>query len=113
MPGGANSLGKATCVLFGKKGWFVGAYDTDVEALKALVEELGAANCVAGLLDATELAPVQAAVARFGERTGFKMDCCYNNSGYFSLGDFGLTRHEEFFPDNGTEASPLVVPWGV
>jgi len=95
VTGAASGIGRATCELFQKNGWFIGAYDVDAEGLVSLVKDLGRQNCVAAVLNTTDMVAVQAAVAHFGERTGFKMDCVFNNAGILRGGDFGLAPYRD------------------
>ena len=40
VTGAASGIGKATCLLFGNKGWRVGCYDVDVDGARRVAEQL-------------------------------------------------------------------------
>jgi|EP01046_Picozoa_sp_COSAG06_P048068 NAD(P)-dependent dehydrogenase (short-subunit alcohol dehydrogenase family) len=69
VTGGARGIGRATCELFAAQGWFIGCFDLNAESLLETVKVLGRDNCIAQVLDVTDVAAVQTAVSRFGERT--------------------------------------------
>ncbi len=81
ITGAASGMGRETARLFRQKGWFIGAYDVNVDGLHALEGELGADNCVVRCLDVTDKADYERALAEFGSATGGKMDILYNNAG--------------------------------
>jgi hypothetical protein len=56
--------------MFAQRGWFIGAYDVNEASLFALVADLGAENCVASVLDTTNMLAVTQTMAQFGTRTG-------------------------------------------
>jgi len=100
ITGAASGMGRATAELFAAKGWFIGAYDVNEEGLRSLGEELGADNCLVRILDVTDKADFDLAVAEFGERTGGTLDIMFNNAG---IGQGG------FFEDVPYELSMKVV----
>ena len=57
VTGAASGIGRATCVLFAERGWFVGATDVDQAGLQSLAAELGGEKaCHAVVLDTTRSA---------------------------------------------------------
>ena len=74
ITGAAAGIGLATAELFAGRGWYVGAYDVNVTGLDSLVRRIGADNCVAAVLDTTNMVAVQSTMSLFGQRTGFKLD---------------------------------------
>ena len=80
ITGAASGIGRATATFFHKKGWFVGCYDIDAEALQALETELGD-NCVSSYLDVRDKEGFDAAMASFAEQTGGRLDIMFNNAG--------------------------------
>jgi NAD(P)-dependent dehydrogenase (short-subunit alcohol dehydrogenase family) len=81
ITGAASGIGRATATLFAEKGWFIGAHDLNPEGLESLRTEIGADNGSFETLDVTDSAAFDAAVACFGEATGGKLDCMFNNAG--------------------------------
>ncbi len=95
ITGAASGMGRETARLFKQKGWFVGAYDVNIEALRALESELGADNCVVRRFDVTDKADYERALAEFSASTAGKMDILYNNAGIGVGGYFDQTPFEE------------------
>ena len=50
ITGAASGIGRATAIYFSNKGWFVGSYDVDADALSELQQELGD-GCISSCLD--------------------------------------------------------------
>jgi len=100
ITGAASGIGRATAVLFAEKGWFVGAFDVNTDGLATLTQEIGADNCITGILDVTRKKNFAEAIAAFGAETGATMDVLYNNAG---IGESG------FFEDVPYEAALRVV----
>ena len=44
VTGAASGIGRATALLFAKKGWFVGAVDVNEQRLESLTKEMGTNN---------------------------------------------------------------------
>ena len=88
ITGAASGMGRATALLFARKGWIVGAYDLDSEGLASLETEISAANGVFAELDVTDQAGFAAAMAGFGEVTGGTLDLMFNNAGIAVTGLF-------------------------
>ena len=80
VTGAASGIGRATARLFHSRGWFVGAYDIDSEALDTLADELGT-SCVTGVLDVTDKAAFDDALAHFATATEGRLDLMFNNAG--------------------------------
>lgn len=95
ITGAASGMGLETARLFHSEGWFVGGYDVNAEGLKSLEAELGAENCVTRLLDVTDKADYEKAVAEFAELTDGKMDILYNNAGIGRGGFFDEQPFED------------------
>jgi NAD(P)-dependent dehydrogenase (short-subunit alcohol dehydrogenase family) len=95
ITGAASGIGRATAILFARNGWFVGAYDRNVEGLKTLADEIGAENCVTGELDVTDKPAFEAALAGFAKQTGGKLDLLYNNAGIGRGGPFDQQPFED------------------
>ena len=81
ITGAASGMGRETALLFAEKGWFVGAYDLNADALTTLASDIGEPNCVVGTLDVTDRDGFAAVVATFEEATGGTLDLMFNNAG--------------------------------
>src|SRR5215472_9656940 len=88
ITGAASGMGRETAKLFHEKGWFVGAYDVNLDGLRTLEQELGSDNCAISKLDVTSKADFDAAVSAFGQETDGKMDILYSNAGIGESGWF-------------------------
>lgn len=88
ITGGASGMGRETAKLFSGKGWFVGAFDVNVDGLKTLEQELGSDNCLIRRLDVTDKKDFEGAMAAFAEETGGKMDLLFSNAGIGESGWF-------------------------
>ena len=86
ITGAASGIGRSTAVLFASKGCFVGAYDTDVEGLASLGEELGGDNSCFRKMDVADFGSVREAVEHFSSFTGGEMDVLFNCAGILRMG---------------------------
>ncbi len=87
ITGAAGGIGKATAQLFHSKGWCVGCYDVDAEALQRLGRELGD-GCLTATLDVTDKRAFDEAMAIFAERSKGRLDIMFNNAGMAVGGSF-------------------------
>ncbi len=94
ITGAASGMGRETAKLFQSKGWFVGAYDVNIDGLKTLEQEIGSDNCITGKLDVASKPDFDAAIASFGEETGGKMDMLFSNAGIGESGWFEDVPYE-------------------
>ena len=95
ITGAASGMGRETALLFAGKGWFVGGFDVQAEALNALAAEIGADNCIVRRLDVTDREDYKAAIAAFAAATDGKMDMLYNNAGIGRGGPFADQPFED------------------
>lgn len=108
VTGAASGIGKATSLLFGKRGYLVGSYDVDVEGAKAVADEVVRAGGAAthGRIDVTSGESWSAAAADFEQRTrdeasqrdadhaSGRLDVLFNCAGILRMG-----RFEDVGPD--------------
>ena len=81
ITGAASGMGRETALLFARKGWFVGAYDVNQDALDTLAAEIGPDNGRFEILDVTDPAAFERALKDFGEATGGTLDLMFSNAG--------------------------------
>lgn len=96
VTGAAAGIGRETAKLFAARGWFVGLYDVNAEALRALAGEIGAAQCHYAALDVTDAAQFADRLAAFFDAAGQRLDLLFNNAGIAASTDFEqipLARH--------------------
>jgi NAD(P)-dependent dehydrogenase (short-subunit alcohol dehydrogenase family) len=91
VTGAASGIGKATSLLFGRKGWRVGCYDVDVDGARQVAEQIGSA--VHGRIDVTSEESWRTAVTDFTASTQ-DLDVLFNCAGVLRMG-----RFEDVSPD--------------
>lgn len=87
VTGAASGIGKATALLFGRRGWFVGCYDVDVEGTRRVAEEIGH-RASHGRVDVTNAESWRTALSDFESSGGGKMDVLFNCAGVLRMGKF-------------------------
>ena len=85
ISGGAAGIGLATARLFRSKGWTVGVYDVDADALAAA--KSADPELITGTLDVREPEQWDQALADFTAHTGGSLDVLDNNAGVLISGD--------------------------
>lgn len=95
ITGAASGMGRETALLFGQRGWFVGAYDLQADKLRTLAHDLGPEHCMTGVLDVGNKAAYDHAMAVFSQACDGRLDLLFNNAGITGSGLFGDTTHEE------------------
>jgi len=86
ITGAGSGIGRATALHFAAQGWFVGLFDLNGPALKALADEIGTANCSYLAMDVTSPEEVATAVDTFSSRTGGRMDALFNCADILFMG---------------------------
>jgi NAD(P)-dependent dehydrogenase (short-subunit alcohol dehydrogenase family) len=94
ITGAASGMGRETAKLFAGKGWFVGAFDVNLEGLQTLEQEIGADNCFIRRLDVTDKTDFEATVTAFGAETGDTLDLLFSNAGIGESGWFEDVPYE-------------------
>lgn len=103
ITGATAGIGRATALLFARKGWFVGIAARDAAKLQALSKELGETQCSWHPMDVADAAQVQAALAQFAQRTNGKLHVLVNNAGVLDAGhfeDIPLSQHHAIIDTN-------------
>ena len=77
ITGSGRGIGRASAEYFAGKGWKVGVFDIDAEA----VSWASGPEYVAGVIDVTSPESWEKALARFAEATGDRLDVLVNNAG--------------------------------
>jgi NADP-dependent 3-hydroxy acid dehydrogenase YdfG len=73
ITGAASGIGKATALLFAKKGWYVGLYDINESSLEPLARDIGEKQCCYSSMDVADKDSVKQAMAHFAGNTGGKI----------------------------------------
>jgi len=95
ITGAASGIGRETALLFASRGWRVGLFDVNEQALAQVAREAGEGRALARRLDVRDLADYRAAVAAFSEWTGGRMDALFNCAGIMRMGPFAEVPIEE------------------
>lgn len=88
ITGGASGIGRATAILFYKRGWTVGIADLNLDAAQRLAEELGQERAFAYKLDVTDPESCKRAVDEFCGSNGGGLDALFNCAGLLAIGMF-------------------------
>ncbi|CAH0350881.1 SDR family oxidoreductase [Aquabacterium sp. CECT 9606] len=103
ITGAAAGIGRAVAERFAHAGWFVGLYDVDEAALRALREQLGADRCHAGRLDVSNADDWAPQLEAFWQAAGQRLDLLFNNAGVSVTSPFEeaeLARHHRLIDIN-------------
>lgn len=86
VTGAASGIGKASALLFGRRGFCVGCYDIDVEGAGRVAAELPSASH--GRIDVTSEESWKTAVLDFASSSGERLDVLFNSAGILRMGHF-------------------------
>ncbi|HET8708009.1 MAG TPA: SDR family oxidoreductase [Pseudomonadales bacterium] len=103
ITGAASGIGKATAMLFAKKGWFVGLADRDEMGVRRLHQQLGTRITSFHRVDVTDFASVKEALEAFSSQTGGQLHVLLNNAGVLKVGcfeDIPLAAHHQIIDVN-------------
>jgi NAD(P)-dependent dehydrogenase (short-subunit alcohol dehydrogenase family) len=87
VTGAASGIGKASALLFGRRGWFVGCYDIDVDGARRVAAEIGT-RASDGRVDVTNAESWKTALSDFEAVAGGRMDVLFNCAGILRMGKF-------------------------
>ena len=96
ITGAGSGIGLATAQRFLQAGWFVGAFDLNVEGVQALADQHGEGKVYADVIDVTDDDSVSAAITAFTAATSGPMDVLFNSAGVLQIGPFAdvpLDKH--------------------
>ena len=85
VTGAASGIGRATALLFGRRGYSVGCYDIDVDGARKVAESMNSASH--GRIDVSNEESWAAAVSDFESAYG-RMDVLFNCAGILRMGRF-------------------------
>lgn len=88
ITGAAAGIGLATAKHFAARGWFVGLYDVNRDALARAVVDGGFTDAHSGYCDVTDRESIDAALQDFASRTGGEIKVVVNNAGVLTAGPF-------------------------
>lgn len=88
ITGAASGIGKATALLFARRGWYVGLFDVDEGKLGVLARQIGEGRCCCGGVDVADSASVKRALDHFAVNSGGRIDVLFNNAGILRVGFF-------------------------
>jgi len=95
ITGAGSGMGRGGAKLFHAKGWRVGAVDRNDEGLKTLQDELGEDRLWIRVVDVTDKAALDGALADFcAGNTGGGLDMMWNNAGIGETGWFEDVPYE-------------------
>jgi NAD(P)-dependent dehydrogenase (short-subunit alcohol dehydrogenase family) len=95
ITGAGSGMGREGAKLFHANGWRVGAVDRNGDGLAALSQELGAERLWTRVIDVTDKAALDSALADFcAGNTGGGLDMMWNNAGIGESGWFEDVPHE-------------------
>jgi NAD(P)-dependent dehydrogenase (short-subunit alcohol dehydrogenase family) len=93
VTGAASGIGRATSLLFGRKGWVVGCYDVDVDGARKVAEEIGKGT-FHGRIDVTSEESWKTAITDFRGLSG-TLDVLFNCAGILRMGPFQAVGPDE------------------
>jgi NAD(P)-dependent dehydrogenase (short-subunit alcohol dehydrogenase family) len=95
ITGAGSGMGREGAKLFHANGWRVGAVDRNGDGLAALIQELGAERLWTRVVDVTDKAALESALADFcAGNTGGGLDMMWNNAGIGASGWFEDVPYE-------------------
>ena len=87
VTGAASGIGRATALLFARRGWFTGLVDLDADGLAQTAAAIAGPSFQARL-DTTDLAAWRAALDGFAHASGGRLDVLFNCAGVLRVGWF-------------------------
>mmetsp|Transcript_29324 Transcript_29324/g.36252 ORF Transcript_29324/g.36252 Transcript_29324/m.36252 type:complete len:298 (-) Transcript_29324:232-1125(-) len=88
ITGAASGIGRETVKTFISRGWFVGAYDINIDALKSLYGDVGEDNVCFSFLDVIDEVSCDLALEHFLQRTNGFLDVLFNCAGMLTHAPF-------------------------
>jgi NAD(P)-dependent dehydrogenase (short-subunit alcohol dehydrogenase family) len=95
ITGAGSGIGRATALLFARRGWFVGLYDVSARGLEETQGLLPPGSWASGVFDVRDRAGWSDAVGQFGDATGGRMNVLFNNAGVGRHGWFEQVSQDD------------------
>jgi NADP-dependent 3-hydroxy acid dehydrogenase YdfG len=117
ITGAAAGIGLATARRFANRGWTVGLYDINLDALSQAASDGGLPDAHTGFCDVADRDSVSAAMADFAGKSGGAIDVVVNNAGVLTAGSFKdieAAQHERMIDINVkgfTHVAQLAFPY--
>tara|TARA_R110002110_G_scaffold205066_1_gene416760 strand:+ start:164967 stop:165716 length:750 start_codon:yes stop_codon:yes gene_type:complete len=93
ITGAAQGIGLATARRYAAKGWFVGLYDVNREAIETLLASQEFPHACGGYCDVTDYESTRLMFEDFAEHAGGKLNLLVINAGVLSAGSFEDIDH--------------------
>jgi NAD(P)-dependent dehydrogenase (short-subunit alcohol dehydrogenase family) len=95
ITGGGSGIGRATAILFAKRGWFVGLGDVNEAGMAETARLIGPGDAFCARMDVRDRASWRDALQQFVTASGGRLDVLFNNAGIAQGGAFEAMSEAE------------------